>query len=295
MGRVMIDGHAHACGDLLSPEGILRVLDANDVDKVVLVPGEHQSATTYGLPNLAKYFPAAEVANVTNAMTRVVVRATRSIKHVEADNEFVFSLTRACPGRVLQFLWVMLRHGFDAYSAEERHRAWQFKGLKVHQCWDSFDVRGEAFSALVDFACRKDLPIFVHLMSASQAVGLAEVAARRLDTVFIVGHLYGLEHFVRSSRPIPNVYFDFSCPDIVSGLRLKAAVDKFGATRLLLGSDAPYGREGLARGISRIQVSDYSESDKTLMLGGNIARLLRVRIDDVPPNKRIEQASRPAQ
>lgn len=60
----MIDGHAHACGELLSPKGIVRTLDANGVYKVVLVPGEHGSAKTYRLPNLARYFPRAAVGNV---------------------------------------------------------------------------------------------------------------------------------------------------------------------------------------------------------------------------------------
>jgi predicted TIM-barrel fold metal-dependent hydrolase len=271
----MIDGHAHACGDLLRPEGILRILEANGVDQVVLVPGEHQSPKTYGLPNLARYFPSREVGNVTNAMTKVVVRVTGSARHMEEDNEFVFGLTRACPGRVHQFLWVMLHHGFERAAVGARYDAWRFKGLKVHQCWDGFDVRGTPFGALADFAVAHDLPVFIHLGSAAQAKALAEVASEMPDTVFIVGHLYGLEHFMRSPRPIPNVYFDFSCPDIVSDLRLKAALSHFGAARLILGSDSPYGRDNLARGIRRVRELDVSESDKDLMLGGNLARLLQ--------------------
>ena len=55
----MIDGHAHASGDLLTTEGILRALDAQGVDKVVLVPGQRQSAKNLRLPNLAQRFDCA--------------------------------------------------------------------------------------------------------------------------------------------------------------------------------------------------------------------------------------------
>jgi predicted TIM-barrel fold metal-dependent hydrolase len=272
----MIDGHAHACGDLLTPEGIVGVLDANGVDQVVLVPGEHESAKTYALPNLARQFPNAQVGNVTNAMTKVAVRAMRSAKHLEEDNEFVYSLTRDCPGRVIQFFWVLLHAGFDATLAEDRFQAWRFKGLKVHQCWDRFDVLGTAFDALAAFAASHDIPIFIHLDGSSQCAGLIETAARHQDTTFIVGHLYGLEHFVRCGNPLENLYFDFSCPDIVSDVRLKLALDHFGASRLMMGSDSPYGRDGLARSVDRVRALGVSADDEALMLGGNMARLLRL-------------------
>ena len=37
---MIIDGHSHACGKYLTAEGIIKTLDENGVDKVVLVPGE---------------------------------------------------------------------------------------------------------------------------------------------------------------------------------------------------------------------------------------------------------------
>ncbi len=40
---MIIDGHAHACGDFLTSEGILEKLNEAGVDKVVLVPGELDS------------------------------------------------------------------------------------------------------------------------------------------------------------------------------------------------------------------------------------------------------------
>ena len=72
------------------------------------------------------------------------------------------------------------------------------------------------------------------------------------------------------------MYFDFSCPDLVSDLRLRRALERFGAGRLILGSDAPFGQDNLARGIARIRSLDISEIDEELILGGNLERLLGV-------------------
>ncbi len=271
---MIIDGHAHACGELLNAEGILRTLDENGVDKIILVPGQHQSGKTYGLPNLAKLFPNREVANATNALTKVVVRLSRSARYIEDDNETVHGFSQTSPDRILQFYWVMLRHGFDSATVGARFRSWRFKGLKVHQCWDDFDIKSDAFDELAHFAVANGLPVFVHLDGAAQAAALAELAARRPGTIFIVGHLYGVERFVSAHSPLKNVYFDISCPDLVSDARLKLALDHFGPERLMLGSDSPYGRNNLSRGIERIRALGIGEGDKELMLGGNIARLL---------------------
>jgi len=37
--KVLIDGHAHACGEYLTVAGILKKLEENSTDAVVLCPG----------------------------------------------------------------------------------------------------------------------------------------------------------------------------------------------------------------------------------------------------------------
>jgi hypothetical protein len=54
---MIIDGHAHACGEYCNLESIIRVLVSNNTDKVVLCPGEVNSKKTYGLPLLSEKFP----------------------------------------------------------------------------------------------------------------------------------------------------------------------------------------------------------------------------------------------
>jgi hypothetical protein len=54
---MIIDGHAHACGEFLHVENVVQILDANRVDKIAMVPGEMNSEKNYSLPELAGSFP----------------------------------------------------------------------------------------------------------------------------------------------------------------------------------------------------------------------------------------------
>ena len=40
---MIIDAHAHASGDFLHGEDLIKILDSNKVDKVVLVPGGREA------------------------------------------------------------------------------------------------------------------------------------------------------------------------------------------------------------------------------------------------------------
>ena len=73
---MIIDGHAHACGDFLTPESIIRNLDDSGVDKIVLVPRELESSKNYSLPNIAEIFPANNVVKITNSLTKLVMKIT---------------------------------------------------------------------------------------------------------------------------------------------------------------------------------------------------------------------------
>ncbi|MBI5302685.1 MAG: amidohydrolase family protein [Chloroflexi bacterium] len=273
---MIIDGHAHACGDFLTAEGILAAMDANGVDKLVLLPGEHGSAKNYRLLNLAKMFPTWEVAKLTNAMTRMVVRVSGAARHLDQGNQTVFNYCQSHPDKILQFYWVTLKSGFDLAKLDDCYRSWKFKGLKLHQCWDDFRIGAEAFASLVRFAKTYDLPIFIHLGNSTQAAALVEFAGKNPEVKFIVGHLFDIERFINARQPMPNVYFDISCPDLISDIRLQKALGFFGAQRFIMGSDTPYGQANLARNIRRVRALEISEHDKELILGTTLARMLNL-------------------
>ena len=88
---MIIDAHAHACGVFLKGESIVEILDANLVDKVVLVPGEFGSDKDYSLPELGAWFPNTDVVWFTNLITKIVIGIKGSAKEIEQGNDYVFS------------------------------------------------------------------------------------------------------------------------------------------------------------------------------------------------------------
>ena len=95
---MIIDGHAHASGDFLTPEGIIQTLNATKTDKVVLVPGELNRFKAMTFPHVAKLFPKRNVTKFFNLLTKIVVmRITKANKHFGKANEYVYELTRKLP------------------------------------------------------------------------------------------------------------------------------------------------------------------------------------------------------
>jgi predicted TIM-barrel fold metal-dependent hydrolase len=274
---MIIDGHAHACGDYLSTEGILRSLDALGVDKVVLTPGQPNSDKTYAFPNIARVFPSWDAVPFFNLVTKVTVSVARAGKHIEIGNEYVRSLVSKCPDRIIQCYWVYLSNPGALDLLETRFEAWRFRIIKLHQCWESFTVDSDEFERVATFATDKDLPIFFHVYSKGETLKLIHFIEKYPSTKFIIGHLYGLEHYMRAEVNLVNVYFEISTPALVSALRVRKAVDRFGAERIILGSDTPYGRDNLKLNLQRVRALGLSEEDEGMILGGNMQRLLNLK------------------
>lgn len=91
---------------------------------------------------------------------------------------------------------------------------------------------------------------------------------------FILAHLVGIEEFDRTVGP--NVYFDISCPLIHSVRMLERALDNFGAERILLGSDAPYGVDNLTLAVRQMKEAGMSGREIELVCSGNIRKLLNI-------------------
>ncbi len=137
---MIIDAHAHACGVFLKGEDIIGILDMNLVDKVILVPGEFGSDKNYSLPKLGARFPNTDVIWFTNLMTKIVIGIKGAAKQIEHGNNYVFSLANEYPDRIIQFYWVKLSQSNALEKLERHFEEYRFKGIKLHQCWESFKV-----------------------------------------------------------------------------------------------------------------------------------------------------------
>ena len=274
---MIIDGHSHACGKFLTAESIIKALNDNGVDKVVLVPGELNSKSEYSLPDIASKFPNRNVVKVTNYMTKLVMTLTGKVKDIPAGNEHVYDLKTKTDSRVIQFLWVTTKIKNITDYLDTKYNDWAFHGVKLHQCWEKYSVDSDFFRQVALWTEKNDLPLFIHLFSDKEVIRLIDYKREHPKLKLIVAHLFGLELFIRENFKDENLYFDLSTIQLISDHRLKMAIDFVGANRILFGTDTPYGaKDNISRNLKRIEKLDISNNDKELILGENMKRLLNI-------------------
>ncbi len=273
---MIIDGHAHACGDFLTSESIINRLDEAGVDKVILVPGELESTKNYSLPNLAKIFPSKNVVKITNSITKFVMGIAGSVKQIPEGNEFVYELTRKTKGRVIQFVWITQQVENPNEFLSGKLLEWEFKGVKLHQCWENYSIDSDFFRSVAEWAEENDLPLFIHLFSDIDVNEIIEYKKAHSKLKLIIAHLFGLELFIQADFKDENLYFDSSTLQLTSTKRLMDAIRFVGAGNVTMGSDTPYGKDNLQKNIDRIKILDISAEEKDLILGKNIKQLLKI-------------------
>jgi predicted TIM-barrel fold metal-dependent hydrolase len=274
---MIIDGHSHACGRFLTPDSIINSLDSNGVDKVILVPGELNSKSEYSLPDIASIFPRSNVVKATNCLTKFVMKLTGKVKDIPFGNENVYELVQKTDGRVIQFIWITTQINSPSDYLDRKWKDWNFKGVKLHQCWENFSVDSGFFREVALWAEKNDLPLFIHLYSDSEVVKIIEYKKKHLGLNLIIAHLFGLELFIKHNFKDENLYFDTSTLQLISQNRFMDAINFAGAKKVLFGTDTPYGcKDNIRKNLNRIQNLEISSEDKALILGGNIKRILKI-------------------
>jgi predicted TIM-barrel fold metal-dependent hydrolase len=273
-GFSVIDGHAHSAGEFHRAEDIVKITDGLGVDKVILCPGPVNRPTKWPVPALARVFRRRGVGLPGNRLLRLTAGYVKKRFSAEASNAYVAALARSHPGRIVQACWVDPGDAAAMAALPSRQDEWQFKSLKVHQCYQRVPSDSPQMRQLARFAAERKLPIFIHLYARRDAVGLIDLAAAHPETTFVIAHLLGFEVFSRADRGrIGNVYFDISPPNLCPLGLVRRALETFGAERLILGSDTPYGKDNLKAAIERIRGLDIPDGDKALILGHNARRV----------------------
>lgn len=269
---MIIDGHGHACGEYLNAESIRKKINQTGVDKAVLVPGQLNSAKTYKLKDYTKKDPQKDVVKRTNKIIRMGITLLRVHKTIPEGNYHVFTLARSLPENIIQFFWVTKS---QINEIDAKYNEMNFKGIKLHQCWEYFKIDSEYFNTVGDWATRHEMPLFIHLYSYKDVADLIEYIKHNSNIKLINGHLFGLELFMKEDKEyLKNIYFDVSNNCFISNERFEKALNHFGSTKLLMGSDIPYGENSLEKVISRIKGLDISEDQKNDILGNNMKNLI---------------------
>lgn len=273
---MIIDGHAHASGDYLTPKGIIQTLDAAKTDKVVLVPGEMNRSKAMPFPNVAKLFPKRNVTKFFNHLIKMVMRITKANEQFKKGNEYVYGFTQKVPDRVIQFYLITDSNQNITQELEDKYSEWEFKGIKIHQCWYTISVDSTNFRDTANWAEKHGLPIFIHLESDKEVKKLIEYKRLHPQLKIIIGHLFGLELFIESKIKFENLYFDISTYQVTSDYRVLKAIEYFRSDKIILGSDTPFGKDNLKKNIERIKNLSINQDEKGRILGQNLKELLNI-------------------
>jgi predicted TIM-barrel fold metal-dependent hydrolase len=132
---------------------------------------------------------------------------------------------------------------------------------------------------IVERAISMNLPILQHTWLNADGNGPGEstpydvvkLAERHPNAKIICGHTGGnWELGIRIIRDSPNVWAGIAGSDPTSGFT-EMAVRELGAERVVYGSDV--GGRSFASQVAKVVGANISESDKKLILGGNLRRL----------------------
>jgi uncharacterized protein len=150
-----------------------------------------------------------------------------------------------------------------------------FRGLKLHPVSSLAHPSGEDTIALIRQAGALGVPTLFHCGDEPMTTPLSiePAAAACPDSVVILGHMGGYFHVdeaIEVAERQPNIVLETSAtpyPD-----KIREAVERIGAERVVFGSDGPVSSPVLER--EKVMIADLSPEQTDLVLGGNAARLL---------------------
>ncbi len=273
---MIIDGHAHLGGEYRDLPAIIKTLDATGTDMVVLCPADTPRDRPMPLPDPPVKVPGKELSWLVNRFLRQATRSRGRQQHIEQGNREVYEIATASGGRVIQFYWANLRQEHIADDILSKISSWQIKGIKLHQSCHPFRIKSPVFAEVTELAATEGLPVFIHLHSKQDVEELVDFSGS-VKTPLIVGHLIGLEIFISmKEKTSENIFFDISCPPLISDERIYLALKEFGPERVVMGSDTPYGRNNTRHIIERVNNLKISQKEKDMILGDNLKNILRL-------------------
>jgi uncharacterized protein len=187
------------------------------------------------------------------------------------------------PARLVGFCMVNPMHGDAAVHEVRRcHDHLGFRGIKLHPpLHGNYFVDSPFVYGVAEVAIQLDIPIIFHTDFNSLGCSpyqVCRLAKRYPGAKLIMGHM-GVDPWIVGEMPgiveeFPNVYLETSGSADSPRAVVANPVARLGAHRLLFGSDAPGADPRLA--ILKVRLAGLSASDEAAVLGGNIARLLKL-------------------
>ena len=156
-----------------------------------------------------------------------------------------------------------------------------FCGIKLHPDFQRFNI-DDACAEKFYRAARGKMPILFHTgddrYDYSKPERLVRMAKKYPDQIFIAAHFGGYRSWGDAElyRGLQNVYFD-TCSSLmfISVERAKEIIDMLGADKFFFATDFPMW--DAAGELERFNKLPLTESEREMILGGNVKRLLGIK------------------
>ncbi len=302
----VIDAHAHYEARMLDVDAMLGAMDAHAVDQTVLIPCmndplPHTPAPLLSAMRVLMNSPFHRFARWVNEqfMTpegHLKLQGQVIEIYAEPNNESVATLLRAYPHRFLGWIFLNPRAQPQALDVLETYRAIPgYVGVKLHPHWHCYDLR--VALPLAKRCEELGLPVLIHLgFGEAGNLRVLTDACPRLRVIVAHAGFPAYRRMWPWLHTMPNVWVDVSSPYLNEAL-VRKAVACLGPSRILYGTDAPYGfstgapHAGCSGGHGHydyghirgwVERLPLSSRDITSVLGGNAMRLLDMRLPDMP-------------
>jgi uncharacterized protein len=190
---------------------------------------------------------------------------------VRLNNDFLLDFVRQEPDRLIPFAHVNAHVELSETLAElDRVFSEGVRGIKLYNEPQGYPGDGPNMMAVYSFAQEHNMLVLNHYWSDAE---IYRIAREFPDLVMIRGH--GGASVI--SRMFTNVYDNMWSLNRL-GL-IEEGVRRYGAGKILLGSDAPLSEPVV--GIGTVIYSDIPDEDKRAILGLNMACLLE-KVDILP-------------
>jgi len=206
-------------------------------------------------------------------------------KDIVPENRAVYEAQKRYADRLLGFGWTNPRLGKDNCldTIKQCFEEYGLYGIKFNGAQDDYVIDDKAILPFIEKAAAYGKPIAFHIgadfYENTHPYRLGTIAARFPSISFLMVHMGGTawrtldRAAVEVATRYPNVTLIGSA---ISEIPILNAIGSLGADRLCFGSDMPFRLQHVQLAMYRALLRDVSEAGRDKVLGGNLARLLKI-------------------
>jgi len=238
-------------------------------------------------PTVGFYIPTPDAASMVAMMDRLGISMTGIASHlaVSADyargNDLTAEAVRSFPGRL--YGYVVPNARYPEAILPELQRGYQELGLcaiKLHPTLHGYGVLQPYCEPIWRFAQERGAVILIHTWEGDERcrpAAFGQLAEAYPEVSFLLGHsggtVMGRREAVEVVKARANVYLEI-CSSTLTSAELEWMVGQVGAQRIIYGTDCPWLDPRFVLG--KVAYANLSDEQLRLILGENIARLLRL-------------------